>query len=132
MCDLALINAEAELIKNTILAINFYRRLRYIAENETIDNMSYFQKLSAKCVRTFLLQYLNFDFFEKYEIIRSSLRNTFMLLYEQTEYLEETAPELCVYCDDFIESSTLTCKDNHANRRCCISMVQVILIACSI
>lgn len=58
MRDLAQLNIQLNLHRETILAINYYKRLRYVFELKDKNLLTNFQKLSANCLRIFLMEYL--------------------------------------------------------------------------
>lgn len=121
-------DSQFHMAKRTILAITYYRQVISILDNcqENIDSMTNFQKLSTKSMVIYLKNFLKNDFLEEYAEIRLLFEKLFVLLFDRVQFLESSAPEICVYCNDFIENGKLICADNHNMARCCISMVQVI------
>lgn len=126
MRDLAQLNIELNLLRETILAINYYKRLRNVFELADKNCLTNFQKLSANCLRIFLLEYVEKASSEKKAEERlKMIIEPITKLCKELQFLEHTVPELCNYCNDFIETNKLTCKEHHTVFRCCISLVQV-------
>lgn len=125
MQDLAQLNIELNLLRETILAIVYYKRLRNVFELKDKNVLTNFQKLSANCLRIFLMEYLEKMCEKKREEQLQMIIEPIRKLCKELLFLEDTVPELCNYCNDFIETNKLTCKENHTVFRCCISLVQV-------
>lgn len=128
MRDLAQLNIELNLLRETILAINYYKRLRNVSKHKENNSLTHFQKLSANCLRIFLMEYLEKVSEKKREERLKMIIEPITKVCKELQYLEDAAPELCNYCNDFIETNKLTCKEHHTVFRCCISMVQVPII----
>lgn len=73
----------------------------------------------------YLRNFLKSEFLEEYTEMRLAFEEIFTLLMDRVSSLDETVPEICVYCNEFVVNGELMCPDNHNMARCCISMVQV-------
>lgn len=122
--DGRLLLSEYSLIKQTILAIRFYNQLE-IFTKIPVNALTHFQKLAAKCMRTYLLHFLRNNFLEKFENICNKLQKVFIAIAEKLTFLDDTVPELCAYCNDFVQKDQFVCKEQHEISRCCITMIQV-------
>lgn len=127
LSDVHSIQLEYELIKKTILVINYNTRLQTILNQSTPKTLNKFQLLSIKCLATFLQNYMDGNFLEKYNIWHDSIRpNIQSICSELAEW--EAEPESCSYCYEPIELNQMQCKHQHDIQRCCITMVQVPLV----
>lgn len=90
--------------------------------------MTNFQKLSIKSMVIYLKNFLTNDFLKEYQEIRLLFQEILVILFDRVDFIDASAPEICVYCNEFVENEKLMCPDNHNMARCCISMVQVINI----
>lgn len=118
---------EFNIIRKTILAITYYKRLSYLMNIENFNELLRFQQLAAKSWRAFLIDYsdVGHTVLEAYEKVRDTLKMSFDILLDETKKFEDFPAETCLYCNENIEVNTLTCPDKHDISRCCVTLLQV-------
>lgn len=118
---------EFNIIRKTILAITYYKRLSYLMNIENFNELLPFQQLAAKSWRAYLIDYLDVKhtILEVYEKVRDTLKISFDILLEETKKFEDSPSETCLYCNQYISVNMLTCPDSHEMPRCCVTLIQV-------
>lgn len=118
---------EFNIIRRTIFAITYYKRLSYLMNIENFNDLLPLQQLAAKSWRSYLIDYcdVGHTLLETYETVRETLKASFDALLEETKKFEQTPEERCLYCNEEIEVNTLTCPDKHEITRCCVTLIQV-------
>lgn len=127
LTEAGIYDTHFHLAKRTILVLTYFRQISAIFDacEDNIDRLTNFQKLSAKSMAIYLRNFLKTDFLAEYTEMRFAFQQIFTLLFDRVRLLDETVPEICVYCNEFVVNGELVCPDNHNMTRCCISMVQV-------
>lgn len=114
------------ILKKFIFAMHSYTLLMRFNSKANANKLTPFQKLSAKCHRAALQDFLNLCIFDEYEKIRSEFVQLVEKLLIATEKLDDDKIiETCAYCDAPIDRRTGVCDDEHDLPRCCISLVQI-------
>lgn len=117
---------EYNILKKFIFAIHSYTLLARFNSKTLTKKLSEFQKLSAKCHRTALQDFINLCIFDEYEKIRTEFIQLIEKLLIATDKLDDDKIiEKCAYCDAPIDRNTGVCSDEHDMPRCCISLVQI-------
>lgn len=118
---------EFNIIRKTIFAITYYKRLSYLMNIENFNELLPLQQLAAKSWRAYLIDYCDAShmILEAYEKVRDTLKISFDILLDETKKFEQSPAEKCLYCEEDIEVNKLTCPDNHEMTRCCVTMIQV-------
>lgn len=118
---------EFNIVRSTILAITYYKRLSYLMNIENFNELLPFQQLAAKSWRAYLIDYLDKTnvILEAYEKVRDTLKISFDILLEETRKFEDSPPEICLYCNEFVKQNSLTCPDKHEITRCSVTLIQV-------
>lgn len=121
---------EFNVIRDTILAITYYKRLSYLMNIENFNELLPFQQLAARSWRAYLIEYLDVThtILEVYETVRDTLKKSFDVLLEETKKFEDFSSETCLYCKNDIQLNTLTCSDKHDLPRCCVTLIQVMFL----
>lgn len=117
---------EYNILKKFIFAIHSYTLLMRFNNKTIAKKLSAFQKLSAKCHRAALQDFINLSIFDEYEKIRTEFIQLIeKLLIATDKFDDDKIIETCAYCDASIDRSTGFCNDQHELPRCCISLVQI-------
>lgn len=117
---------EYNILKKFIFAIQSYTLLVRFNSKSGAKKLSAFQKLSAKCHRAALHDFINLCIFDEYEKIRAEFVQLIeKLLIATDKFDDDKIIETCSYCDAPIGRNTGVCSDEHEMPRCCISLVQI-------
>ncbi|KAJ6646372.1 Interferon-inducible double-stranded RNA-dependent protein kinase activator A like A, partial [Pseudolycoriella hygida] len=117
---------EFEYIRKMILAITYYKRLRYLMNIENFNDLLPFQKLAGKSWRAYLNTFLEEDTgLKEYLLARNTLKINFDILLAETAGFDTFPSEFCLYCEKEIEVNKLACPDKHEIPRCCVTLLQV-------
>lgn len=118
---------EFNIIKRTIFAITYYKRLSYLMNIENFNELLPFQQLAAKSWRAYLIDYLgeHHILLETYEQVRDTLKISFDILLEETKKFEDFPSEVCLYCKKTIELNQVKCTCKNKISRCCVTLLQV-------
>lgn len=111
-------------IKLSIKAIYAYWRLLRISKNS--ENLSNFQKLSSKCLRNLLKDYLNNKNLlnTPYNSIRENLTKISLKIVEESKDFCKDISEICNFCNINTDMKSENCL--HHIGRCCLSNLQVL------
>lgn len=118
---------EYNILKKLIFAIHSYTLLVRFNGKSMVKKLSAFQRLSAKCHRAALQDFINLCIFDEYEKIRGEFIQLIEKLLIATDKFtdDDKIIETCTYCDAPIHRSTGLCSDEHEMPRCCMSLVQI-------
>lgn len=117
---------EYNILKKFIFAIHSYTLLMRFNNKTVAKKLDTFQKLSAKCHRVALQDFVNLCIFDEYEKIRAEFIQLIeKLLIATVQFGDDKIIESCAYCDEPVDRHTGVCRDEHDLPRCCISLVQI-------